>query len=156
MERLTITSSSPVQTRALGVALGRAAEEGDVLLLEGPFGAGKTVLVQGLAAGLGVEEYVSSPSFVMINEHRGRLTLYHIDLYRIDGRLDPETLDALEEYMAGDGICAIEWPALIPTELTHGATLLRFRPRGDSVREIDVETPTARLAAAIRPLSAER
>ncbi|MDP8922902.1 MAG: tRNA (adenosine(37)-N6)-threonylcarbamoyltransferase complex ATPase subunit type 1 TsaE, partial [Chloroflexota bacterium] len=95
MQELSFRSISPDETRRLGAAIGDVAAPGDVLLLEGAFGVGKTALVQGLAAGLGVEGYVSSPSFIMINEHHGRLRLYHIDLYRLEGRFDPETLDAL-------------------------------------------------------------
>ena len=147
-------SRSPDETRRLGEALGRAAEPGDVLLLDGPFGAGKTVLVQGLAAGLGVVAYVSSPSFIMINEHRGRLPLFHIDLYRIEGRLDPETLDALEEYLRGDGLCAVEWPGLVPPDLRAGASELRFVPLDETTRELRIATPAARLADAAREAGA--
>ena len=106
-ERLTLLSRSPDQTRQLGQALGRVVQGGDVLLLDGPFGAGKTVLVQGVAAGLGVQGYVSSPSFIMINEHHGRLPLYHVDLYRMEHQLDAETLDALDEYLNGEGVCVV-------------------------------------------------
>ena len=88
---------------------------GDVLLLEGAFGVGKTVLVQGLAAGLGVEGPVTSPSFVLMVQHRGRLPLSHIDLYRLDGRLDDEMLDALADAMDAGGVCAVEWPEALPT-----------------------------------------
>lgn len=152
MQRLSVTTTSPEQTRCLGEALGRAARPGDVFLLDGPFGAGKTVLVQGFATGLEVEGYVSSPSFVMINEHRGRLTLFHVDLYRIEGKLDPETLDALEEYLRGDGVCTVEWPDLLPPDLRDGATELRFSPRDEMTRDIEIQTPVARLAEAVRRL----
>ncbi len=145
---LLLTSRDPADTRRLGEALGAAAEPGDVLLLDGPFGAGKTVMVQGLAAGLGVAGHVGSPSFVMINEHRGRLPLFHVDLYRIEGRLDPETLEALEEYFGGDGVCAVEWPGLVPDNLRAGATQIAFVPGDETVRHIELRTPSARLAAA--------
>ena len=150
MERLDLTSTTPEQTRRLGIALGRAAAAGDVLLLEGPFGSGKTVLVQGLAAGLGVEGYVSSPSFIMINEHQGRLRLVHVDLYRVEGQLDGETLGALEEELGGDSVSAVEWPTLLPSELRAGATLIRFRPLGESARRIEIDTLAGHLAAAAR------
>src|SRR6185295_3252586 len=95
---------------------------GDVFLLKGAFGVGKTVLVQGLAAGLGVEGAVTSPSFVLMVQHRGRLPLYHVDLYRLDGRLDDEMLDTLEDADDGGGVCAIEWPEALPQDLKRGTT----------------------------------
>ena len=75
--------------RALGRALGKAATSGDRFLLEGPFGAGKTTFVQGLAEGLDVKTPVGSPSFVLETQYRGRLILYHVDLYRL-ARIEPE------------------------------------------------------------------
>jgi tRNA threonylcarbamoyladenosine biosynthesis protein TsaE len=143
--RQTFVTTTPEQTRRLGVALGQ---------VDGPFGAGKTVLVQGLASGLGVDGYVSSPSFVLVNEHQGRLRLYHIDLYRLEDRLDPEMLDTLEEYLGGDGVSAVEWPGLVPAELRTGATVIRFRPSGEGTRRIEVETPAAHLAGAVRAAAA--
>src|SRR5205823_2941635 len=80
----TVQVDSPDAMRALGARIGRAAQPGDILLLQGPFGAGKTTFVQGLAAGLEVQAPVSSPSFVIENQYRGRLVLYHVDLYRLD------------------------------------------------------------------------
>ena len=154
MERLNLVSRTPADTWRLGEAFGLAAQPGDLVLLDGPFGAGKTVFVQGLAAGLDVQAYVSSPSFIMINEHHGRLPLFHIDLYRIEGQLDPETLDALEDYLGRDGICTIEWPGLVPTPLRRGASELRFAPTGDTTREITIDTPSDRLATAARDAGA--
>ena len=154
VQRLRLTSTAPEQTRRLGVALGRAARPGDLLLLDGPFGAGKTVLVQGLAAGLDVVGYVTSPSFIMINEHAGRLRLVHVDLYRIERQLDDETLAELEEQLGGDAVSAVEWPAHLPPDLRIGATLVRLSPLDDTTRQIDVETPAEHLAAAARAVGA--
>src|SRR5438132_9953932 len=92
---LLLNVPTPEHMRDLGAALGRVAEPGDRFLLEGPFGAGKTTFVQGLAAGLGVEAPVSSPSFVLETRYQGRLPLYHVDLYRVE-RPDPELVEALE------------------------------------------------------------
>ena len=154
MQALTFRSSSPDDTRRLGTALGRVARPGDVLLLAGAFGVGKTALVQGLAVGLGVDGYVSSPSFIMINEHRGRLRLYHVDLYRLEDRLDPETLDALEEAFDAGGVAAVEWPDLLPPELRAGATVVTIEPIDDTTRAIRVLTPSDRLADALREAGA--
>jgi tRNA threonylcarbamoyladenosine biosynthesis protein TsaE len=85
---LKIKSASPNQTRQLGMCLGNLLEPGDILLLRGSFGAGKTTLVQGIASGLGVQGRVTSPSFALVNEYRtdaqhGRTPVYHIDVYRV-------------------------------------------------------------------------
>ena len=81
---------------------------GDVFLLSGNLGAGKTCFTQGLAWGLGIEEYAMSPSFVIVRELRGRLSLYHIDLYRLD-RIEETTDLGLDDYIYGHGVCVIEW-----------------------------------------------
>jgi tRNA threonylcarbamoyladenosine biosynthesis protein TsaE len=137
---------SPERMRALGQALGRAALAGDRFLLEGPFGAGKTTFVQGLAQGLDVPTPVSSPSFVIENQYRGRLRLYHIDLYRLE-RVEPELWQSLEEHLYGDGVAAVEWAERLPDELRDGATIVRFEPR-EPGRDVTLETAEARLVSA--------
>jgi len=143
---LHLVVPTPENMRALGRALGRAARAGDRFLLEGPFGAGKTTLVQGLAQGLDVATPVSSPSFVIETQYRGRLVLYHIDLYRLE-RLEPELVDELEEHLYGEGVTAVEWAEHLPADLRDGATLLRFSVQ-DDVRTIEVTTAEERLATA--------
>ena len=108
MESLKLNSYSPEQTQLLGSYLGKLAQVGDIFLLTGDLGTGKTCLIQGIAHGLGIEEYAFSPSFVIIREYRGRLPLYHIDFYRLD-RIEEITDLGLEEYFYGNGICAVEW-----------------------------------------------
>lgn len=108
MSILHIKSHSPEQTQLLGKRLGEIVLEGDVLLLEGELGTGKTCLVQGIAHGLGIKQYTFSPSFVLIREYYGRLPLYHIDFYRLNNVEEIDEL-GLEEYLYGTGICVIEW-----------------------------------------------
>ena len=145
---IELVSPSPADTIALGRRLGAAAAAGDVFLLDGPFGAGKTHLVQGLAAGLGVEGAVTSPSFILANEYHGRLPLYHLDLFRLE-RLDEPTLQTLEEYFYGDGICAVEWPALLPATLRAEANELTLQLTGEETRTIRARLLAPRLAAAL-------
>lgn len=106
---LHLVTHSADETREVGRILGSNALAGDLYLLSGPLGAGKTCLVQGIAFGLGVAEYARSPSFVIVNQYRGRLKLYHIDLYRLEDAQEVQDL-GLEEYLEGDGVCAVEWP----------------------------------------------
>jgi tRNA threonylcarbamoyladenosine biosynthesis protein TsaE len=137
---------SPERMRALGKALGQAAASGDRFLLEGPFGAGKTTFVQGLADGLDVATPVSSPSFVIENQYRGRLALFHIDLYRLE-RVEPELWQSLEEHLFGEGVTAVEWAERLPDELRDGGTILRFELR-EPGREVTLETAEERLRSA--------
>jgi tRNA threonylcarbamoyladenosine biosynthesis protein TsaE len=142
--------------RELGAALGRAAEPGDRFLLEGPFGAGKTTFVQGLARGLEVQALVSSPSFVIETQYRGRLVLYHIDLYRLE-RVEPELLEGLEEHLYGEGVAAVEWAERLPPELREDGTLVRLEvgPAESDVRVVRLVTAEARLLAAVDGVAGE-
>jgi tRNA threonylcarbamoyladenosine biosynthesis protein TsaE len=140
---------TPEQMRELGAALGRVAEPGDRFLLEGSFGAGKTTFVQGLARGLQVAAPVSSPSFVIETQHRGRLVLYHVDLYRLD-RIEPELLQSLEEHLYGDGVTAVEWAERLPASVSEGATRVHFAVRGDDLRVLTIEPASARVRAALQ------
>ena len=116
MQRMTLPaaasghlrSASPEQTRAIGRELGRLASPGTVLALSGELGAGKTQLAKGVAEGLGVTSVVNSPTFVLMNEHEGRLRLHHIDAYRL---ADPEEAIAagLLDEREVDGLTVIEW-----------------------------------------------
>lgn len=105
---LSLLSRHPEETLKLGMELGRHARPGDAFLLVGELGSGKTILAQGIARGLGIKEYASSPSFVIVKQYRGRLTLFHIDLYRLD---DPSEIAALglEDYLYSSGVVVMEW-----------------------------------------------
>lgn len=119
MRSLKLISHSPEETLNLGVCLGNLAEPADIFLLSGPLGAGKTCLTQGIARGLGSKEYALSPTFVLMREIDGRLTLYHIDLYRLDHIEEIFDL-GLDDYLFGRGLTVIEWAekglGVLPTE----------------------------------------
>src|SRR3990172_6060156 len=100
---MTLVSDSAEETRRLGERLGALLDVGDVVLLSGELGAGKTVFVQGIARGLGFEGSVSSKSFVLLGEYHGRITLYHADLYRLEAPEEGAEL-ALEEISADGGL----------------------------------------------------
>src|SRR4030042_1317372 len=108
MTVIKLISHSQEQTQRLGIRLGELAQAGDVLLLTGNLGSGKPCLTQGLAWRLGVKEYAFSPSFVIMREYHGRLTLYHLDFYRLD-RIEEIADLGLDEYLYGKGVCVVEW-----------------------------------------------
>ena len=112
-------SSSPEQTLVIGKEIGSQAHPNDIILLSGPIGSGKTCLAQGIASGLGFTEYVHSPTFVLIHKYQGFLTMYHMDLYRIDDPLEVIDL-GLDEYFSSNSVCVIEWadkyPHLLPAD----------------------------------------
>ncbi|MBC8429612.1 MAG: tRNA (adenosine(37)-N6)-threonylcarbamoyltransferase complex ATPase subunit type 1 TsaE, partial [Dehalococcoidia bacterium] len=119
MNHLEIISHSPEQTQKFGVRIGEIALPGDILLLVGDLGTGKTCLTQGIARGLNIEEYAVSPSFVVIRELHGRLPLYHIDFYRLD-HLEEIAQLGLDDYLYGNCVCVGEWAEkgvnLLPVE----------------------------------------
>ena len=147
MNCLESTSHSPEQTQKFGVSIGEVALPGDIFLLVGGLGVGKTCLTQGIAWGLGIKEYAVSPSFVLVRELYGRLPLYHIDLYRLD-RIEEILELGLDEYLYGSGVCVVEWAekglAMLPAEhllieisyLSDTERSFQLKPSGQRYREI--------------------
>jgi tRNA threonylcarbamoyladenosine biosynthesis protein TsaE len=108
---LQILTSSPEETQMVGQVLGEQAQPGDIFLLTGPLGAGKTCFTQGVARGLGMTGYARSPTFVLATRYRGRLVLHHVDLYRISDAREAWDL-GLQELLSGDDVCIVEWADL--------------------------------------------
>jgi tRNA threonylcarbamoyladenosine biosynthesis protein TsaE len=145
-----IRSDGPDATRALGEKLGALLEPGDVLLLSGELGAGKTTFVQGLARGLGFDASVSSKSFVLMGEYPGRITLYHADLYRLD---EPEEVWALGlDEISRDGVLVVEWPERAPDVLPQERMLVHFEDIDETVRVISLEAHGARPEALVHAM----
>jgi len=143
---LTRTSRSPDETRALGERLGERLGKGDVVACVGPLGAGKTCFLQGLARGLGVVADVTSPTFVLVNEYRGRLPVYHVDAYRTASLTELVDL-GIEEMLHGDGVTVVEWADKLRPLLPARAVTVTIRGLGDEPREIDFDGPAEFLAA---------
>ncbi len=101
-------TESPEETLALGKTIGRCLKRQDIVLFHGDLGAGKTTLTQGICNGLGMTDYVRSPTFTLINEYSGSVPIYHIDLYRLDTFADVNNL-GLEDYLFGEGVTLVEW-----------------------------------------------
>jgi tRNA threonylcarbamoyladenosine biosynthesis protein TsaE len=142
---LQVISESPQFTHLIGKILGAKARIGDVFCLEGELGSGKTCLIGGIAEGLEVEEGIFSPSFIIVAPHRGKIPLFHIDLYRLEEE-DIREL-GLEEYIYGKGVCAIEWAEkarkVIPPshlwiriEYHNRGRLINFFPQGERYIEL--------------------
>jgi tRNA threonylcarbamoyladenosine biosynthesis protein TsaE len=139
---------SPEATRDLGRRLGQAARPGDVLLLEGGLGSGKTVLVQGLARGLSAAGEVTSPTFVLVHQHPGRLELTHADLYRLDLAAEAEALGLLD--LSAQGVLAVEWPERWPALAALASARLRLSPgASEEERLVEVLAAAPHLAAAL-------
>jgi tRNA threonylcarbamoyladenosine biosynthesis protein TsaE len=134
---LDIVSHGAEQTRRLGAHLGALLREGDVVLLEGDFGTGKTTFTQGIAQGMGIDShYVNSPTFTLINEYRGqRHTLNHMDLYRLEGTEQVATL-GLDDYLERDGVTVIEWPEGAAPWLPDQHLIVRFTHLNETKRTL--------------------
>lgn len=131
--------ASHEDTLKLGKKIGDVLKPGDILLLEGDLGAGKTTFTQGLAEGLGVDEFVNSPTFVIINEYfSGHLPLYHMDLYRLEDEAQLYDL-GVEEYFFGNGVSVVEWPEIALSLLPEAYTRLTFLREGQG-REVKITT----------------
>ncbi len=133
--RLVAKTESEAETRALGQRIGARLQAGDVVTLSGPLGAGKTVLAQGLAAGMGVEEPVSSPTFALIHEYRGRLPVWHVDAYRLGSAAEGYEIGLTELFGAG-GVVLMEWPERVAGLLPPDRLAIELIPRLEDQREL--------------------
>ena len=146
-----ITASS-LETRAVGESLASLLRAGDVLLLQGDLGAGKSELTRGLARGLGVDGPVPSPSFTILNVYEeGRAPLYHFDWYRLRGA-DELFEMGMEEYLGGDGIAVVEWPERCPEAVPEDCLVLHMDWLGPDRRRIAFEA-RGRMAERAEALS---
>lgn len=133
MNEYVFISNSPDITFSLAEKMGMVIEPGSVITLEGDLGAGKTTFTKGLAKGLGITKNVNSPTFTIIKEYQGRLSLYHMDVYR----LDDESEDmGFEEYFEGEGVTVVEWAHLIEEQLPKERLAIHLYRLSDVERKI--------------------
>ena len=131
-------TSCAEETRSLGRRLAEELRAGDVILLEGPLGAGKSELARGIAEGLGVTETVTSPSFTILNVYdSGRLPLYHFDWYRLESGEELYEL-GLDEYLGGEGVALVEWPGRCPEALPGEFMMIEISPEGENARSFRI------------------
>ena len=147
-----ITTRDPEETRAIGRIVGEQATAGDVVLLTGELGTGKTCLTQGVLHGLGSDDLARSPTFVLIAEYRGRMPLYHMDLYRV-GSIDQTEELGIEEYLEGDGLTVVEWadnvPGIFPDDPLH----VHIELVSECERRLSFAANTGRFAGVIEAVS---
>ena len=136
---ITLKTHSVNETKELGRKLGRLLKAGDIVALDGDLGAGKTAMTGGIAEGMGINARISSPTFTIVNEYPGALTLYHFDTYRLTG--EDDFLDSgLDEYFDAGGVCVIEWSNIIDGLLPENTIRIAIVGTGD-VRTICIDAP---------------
>ncbi len=155
--RPAIASATVAATRRLGERIGRLLAAGDVVLLSGELGAGKTVLAQGIGRGLGVADPIKSSSFVIMNEYDGaNLRLYHADLYRLE---DPQQVaELMIDEHAAPGVLVVEWPerALAEMPAEHLLVRLSYDAAGAHARRIEIEPRGKRYVALCQRLDGRK
>ena len=135
---LTFFTHSADETTALGYKIGKKLKKGDIIAMQGTLAAGKTTITKGIAQALDISEEITSPTFCLISEYYGRMPLYHMDVYRLDGTEDFINL-GVDDMLYGDGVCIIEWSEKIMDELPKNTIILRIIPQDDNSRKIEIE-----------------
>ena len=140
---MSVITKSPEQTEALGKKLAELLRPGDVIAYYGDLGAGKTAFTRGIAAGLGIQESVTSPTYTIVNEYlSGRMPLFHFDMYRLSS--SDELFDiGWEDYLARGGVCAVEWSENVADALTDAISItIEKDPAQLDWRKITIEGGT--------------
>lgn len=150
---LDFISQSPEQTLLAGEHLGAACEGGEVLWLSGALGAGKTVLAQGIARGLRISELVTSPTFTVLKEYRGRLDLYHFDFYRLENQAR-DAVAEFSEYQRAGAVCVVEWAEHAVEFIPDAHLRVAMRPISPSKRAIQITAQGAAYDALIQRFQA--
>ncbi len=148
---ISLISSSPESTQEIGKRIGAKIQPGDVLLLMGDLGAGKTTITQGILWGLGGTEHARSPTFVLVNEYPARLTLYHMDLYRLNSIDEIEDL-GLDDYLYGDDVCVVEWADKATGYFPVNHAIVRLEAIDSQTRRITISSESVDLDRLVMAL----
>ena len=135
-----------METQEIARKIGKWVSSGMILTLEGDLGAGKTTFTKGFAKGLDITRNVNSPTFNIIKEYQGRIPLYHMDVYRLEGGSDDIGLD---DYLFGNGVCVVEWASLIEDLLPEERLDIKIYREGENQRRIEL-TPLGKIYESIR------
>lgn len=147
----TIDINGLEETKAFGKRLGSLLKPGDILCLNGDLGAGKTTLTKSIGLGLGVEDYITSPTFALINEYEGNFPVYHFDVYRLEGVGDSFDL-GFDEYFFGRGVCIIEWAEKIEEVLPEDRIVLDIEKTSEMGRKISLRGYGSRYLEVIKEM----
>ncbi|UCF04306.1 MAG: tRNA (adenosine(37)-N6)-threonylcarbamoyltransferase complex ATPase subunit type 1 TsaE [bacterium] len=148
IDRAVLTSDSPSRTVEIGRKLGEVVPAGTVISLEGGLGVGKTLMAKGICTGLGIDRDVLSPSFILVEEYRGELPVFHFDLYRLTELHEVEEL-GLYDAVDGKNVVIVEWGDRLPEETLQIDVRLTLRITGPETREIGIETWTELIEALV-------
>ena len=135
---LTFKTNSPEETIELGVRIGKKLKKGDVIAMQGTLAAAKTTITKGIAQALEIQDTITSPTFCLISEYYGKMPLYHMDVYRLEGTEDFINLGT-DDMIYGDGVSIIEWSEKIMDELPDRTIILNIQPQKDGSRIITLE-----------------
>ncbi len=135
---LTFITHSPEETIKLGEKIGSKLVKGDVIAMQGTLAAGKTTITKGIAKALGIDDTITSPTFCLISEYYGKMPLYHMDVYRLEGGEDFVNLGT-DDMLYGDGVSIIEWSEKIMSELPKKTIILKITPKDDGSRIIEID-----------------
>lgn len=137
--RLSLTTKSADETIELGKKLGSMLKGGEIIAMQGTLAAGKTTITKGIAQALGIKDTITSPTFCLISEYEGKIPLYHMDVYRLDGGEDFINL-GVEDMIYGKGVSIIEWSEKVMSELPKKTIILRIEPvENTTERKITIE-----------------
>ncbi len=135
---LTFITHSAEETISLGYKIGQKLKKGDIIAMQGTLAAGKTTITKGIAQALEITDTITSPTFCLISEYYGKMPLYHMDVYRLDGAEDFVNLGT-DDMLYGDGVSIIEWGEKIMSELPKNTIILKITPKDDGSRIIEID-----------------
>lgn len=134
---LEFTTKTSEETIELGYKIGQKLKKGNILAMQGTLAAGKTTITKGIAKALEISDTITSPTFCLISEYYGKMPLYHMDVYRLEGSEDFENLGT-EDMLYGDGVCIIEWSEKIMDSLPKETIIINIQPQDDGSRKIQI------------------
>lgn len=134
---LEFTTKTSEETIELGFKIGKKLKKGNIIAMQGTLAAGKTTITKGIAKALEITDTITSPTFCLISEYYGKMPLYHMDVYRLEGSEDFENLGT-EDMLYGDGVCIIEWSEKIMDSLPKETIIINIQPQDDGSRKIQI------------------
>ena len=134
---LEFTTKTSEETIELGFKIGQKLKKGNIIAMQGTLAAGKTTITKGIAKALEITDTITSPTFCLISEYYGKMPLYHMDVYRLEGSEDFENLGT-EDMLYGDGVCIIEWSEKIMDSLPKETIIINIQPQKDGSRKIQI------------------